>query len=104
MNPRYLGILLILFLLGPLAGSRGTAACADGGLRQAQGTLTQVGASSVTVAGRTFLVNRGTRIDIHGHSAALSDLTPFIGGPVRVTFFVVRGRFVATKIQVLPSA
>jgi len=102
MKPRYLAILLILFLLGPLAGSRGAAAYADGGLRQVQGTLTQVGTNSVTVAGLTFVMSRGTVIDIHGHKAALPDLTPFIGGPARVTFFGGRGRSVATKIQVLP--
>jgi len=102
MNPRQRGILLVLFLLGPLAATRGTPARADGRLRQIEGTLTEVGANSVTVAGRTFLVGRGTRIDIHGHLAALEDLTPFVGGPVRVTFVAARGRSLARFIQVLP--
>jgi hypothetical protein len=103
MNSRYVGILVALFLLGPLVGTRGTAACAGGGLRRLKGTLTQVGTNSVTAAGRIFQVSHDTLIDIHGHAAELTDLTAFVGGPVRVTFFRLRARLLATKIQVLPD-
>src|SRR5437763_201318 len=103
MKSRCVGILSALFLLGPLAASRGTVACADGGLRRIKGTLTQVGTNSVKVADRTFRVAPDTLIDIHGHAASLPDLVPFIGAPARVTYFGGRGRLSARKIQVLPD-